>query len=74
MSALEELIRDMPPELQQEVEDFARFLIVKQAGPPQAKQRKRPTFSWAGALEDLRDRYTSVELQHEISQWRIKPS
>ncbi|CAK8724107.1 MAG: hypothetical protein CDV28_12219 [Candidatus Electronema aureum] len=28
-------------------------------------------FSWEGALADLKDQYTSVELQHEAMQWRI---
>jgi len=25
-----------------------------------------PKLAWTGALHDLRDRYTSVELQHQI--------
>jgi hypothetical protein len=29
-------------------------------------------FDWEGALEDLRDQYTSVELQHQISEWRAE--
>ncbi len=24
---------------------------------------------WRGALRDLRDKYTSVELQHKITDW-----
>lgn len=39
------------------------------------KRRKRPRaklkMEWAGALKDLRQKYTSVELQHKISEWRI---
>jgi len=27
---------------------------------------KRPTFKWRGCLADLRDEYTSVELQHNL--------
>jgi hypothetical protein len=35
---------------------------------------KHFTFSWEGALEDMRDRYTSVQLQKEIlNQWMPKP-
>jgi hypothetical protein len=34
-------------------------------------RRPKPSFSWAGALKDLRDKYTSVELQHEISKRRV---
>ena len=34
------------------------------------KHRAEPGFSWAGALRDLRDEYTSVELQHSIGKSR----
>ncbi|RQW79358.1 MAG: DUF2281 domain-containing protein [Methanothrix sp.] len=27
---------------------------------------------WRGALEDMKDQYTSVELQHKISEWRTE--
>ena len=27
-------------------------------------------FDWAGCLSDLREQYTSVELQHQINLWR----
>lgn len=67
MKRLEEIVKDLPPELQQEVRDFAEFLIEKQMKKP----RNKPNFSWAGALKDLRDQYSSVELQHKISEWRI---
>ena len=30
------------------------------------KGHKVPTFDWEGALEDLGEQYTSVDLQHEI--------
>jgi len=67
MQTLKELIDRLPPELQQEVQDFAEFLLEKRARRP----RRKPKFDWAGALRDLRDRYTSVELQHKIAEWRI---
>ena len=36
------------------------------------KPQARPamTFEWAGCLADLRDQYTSVELQKEANRWR----
>ena len=64
---IEERIRQLPPELQREVEDFVDFLLEKRLENPRGK----PTFEWAGALKDLRDQYSSVELQHKISEWRI---
>jgi hypothetical protein len=65
--ALPELVQLLPSEMQQEVRDFIEFLLEKRLKKPRGK----PTFEWAGALKDLRDQYTSVELQHKISDWRI---
>ena len=62
MKSIEERIKELPPELQQEVEDFVEFLIEKRARKPKAQLK----LDWRGALRDLRDQYTSVELQHEI--------
>ncbi len=64
---LQEIINSLPYDLQKEVEDFARFLLMKHA----KKTRGKPKFDWAGSLKDLRDKYTSVELQHKIAEWRI---
>lgn len=66
MDTLEEIIKQLPPELRREVEDFARFLLAERTGKP----RRRFRFDWEGALEDLRDQYTSVELQHKALEWR----
>ena len=68
MKNLEKKISILPPELQQEVEDFVEFLIEKKMKRPKGK----PKFNWAGALKELREQYTSVELQHKISEWRIE--
>jgi hypothetical protein len=66
MKSIEDKIKDLPPELQQEVEDFVDFLIEKRAGKPRGQLK----LDWRGALRDLRDRYTSVELQHEtLERW-----
>lgn len=67
MATLQDRINELPPELRREVEDFVEFLLSKRG-----KNRPPPMrFDWAGALSDLQDRYTSVELQHQISRWRI---
>lgn len=64
---IEDLLKELPPDLQQEVGDFIAFLLEKRT----KKKHGVPSFSWAGALKDLRDHYTSVQLQHKISEWRI---
>ncbi len=45
--------------------DKALDLVIQRgaAGKPERK--------WAGALKDLRKKYTSVELQHELTEMRI---
>ena len=62
MPTLKEMLPQLSPEIEQEVRDFAEFLIEK--------QRPRPTgdltLRWHGCLRHLRDQYSSVELQHRI--------
>jgi hypothetical protein len=67
MRNIDELIKDLPQELHQEVEDFVEFLLTKRMKKTAGNQ-----LSNGGALKDLRDRYNSVELQHKISEFRIK--
>jgi hypothetical protein len=60
-------IDELPPELQTEIENFVEFLWVRMA----KKKPEKPSFSWAGTLKGLAGKYTSVELQHKISDWRM---
>ena len=65
MNKLDELVQKLPPDLQREVEDFARFLLETKARPKGAKLR----MDWAGALSEFRDRFTSLELQKKALEW-----
>lgn len=65
MSSLEEVIRQLPPALQQEVYDFAQFLLERKVQPKQKKLR----LTWAGALREFRDQFTSLELQKKALEW-----
>jgi hypothetical protein len=65
MKTLEKLIRKLPPELQQEVYDFALFLLETKAHPKQKKLR----MTWAGGLREFRDQFTSLELQKKALEW-----
>lgn len=60
MTSLEEMIQQLPPELRQEIEDFAQLLIEKRERRP----KKPMKLDWFGGLADLRDQHTSIELQH----------
>ena len=67
MKSIEERIKELPPEPRKEVQDFVDHLLAKR----KRKSKGKLKLDWAGALKDLRDKYTSVELQHKISEWRI---
>lgn len=66
MSTLNEIINQLPPQLQEEVKEFAEFLLEKRGKKPGRKLRQ----DWAGALKDYRDQYTSLELQKKALEWR----
>ncbi|MDY0300732.1 MAG: DUF2281 domain-containing protein [Trichlorobacter sp.] len=66
MSNLAEKINDLPRSMQSEVEDYVDFLIKKRGlkvvTPPLR-------LSWAGRLSELRDKYSSCELQKKSLEW-----
>jgi hypothetical protein len=62
---LEDMVKKLPLELQEEVRDFVEFLLEKRVRKPRGKL----TLGWRGALRDLRDKYTSVELQQKALRW-----
>ncbi len=64
--SLEELVKELPPDCQMEVRDFAEFLMVRHVSPKDRKMRQ----DWAGALKEHGQSYTSVDLQHQASSWR----
>ena len=66
MSNLEEKIRALPIEQQRGVEDFIAFLAERH----RAGAHGTPALKWAGALREMASQYTSVELQHSLSDWR----
>lgn len=65
MEALKDLVEQLPPDLQQEARDFVEFLLQRRV----KKQKGELKLDWRGALRDLRDKYTSVDLQHKVLQW-----
>lgn len=65
MSTLRELLEQLPPDLQEEAKDFMEFLLQKRG----TKEKGELKLRWRGVLRDLRDQYTSVELQHKVLEW-----
>ncbi|MBI4482442.1 MAG: DUF2281 domain-containing protein [Acidobacteria bacterium] len=65
MKTIDEMMKELPPDLQQEVLDFAEFLQQKRV----RKKQKKLRMSWAGALKEFREQYTSLELQKKALEW-----
>jgi len=65
---LEDLVKELPPGLRDEVQHFVEFLLSKE----QNTAHGVPAFTWEGALRDLSSQYTSVDLQHLIVRWRTE--
>ena len=63
---LDELVRELPPDVQVEVRDFVEQLIAKRQRVAGRKLRQ----DWAGGLRDYRDQYTALELQSKALDWR----
>ncbi|MBM3334735.1 DUF2281 domain-containing protein [Candidatus Sumerlaeota bacterium] len=66
MKSFAEVIQELPPELRQEVADFARFLLDTKVKRKQTRLR----MTWAGGLREFRDKFTSLELQKKALEWR----
>lgn len=62
---LAELVMELPPDLQSRVRTYVTQLLQHQSSqPPRSLEQE-----WAGALRDLRDHTTSVDLQHRAADW-----
>ncbi len=66
MKTIDDVFKKLPPGLQQEVLDFAQFLLEKRT----QKAGRRLRQDWAGVLSEYRDQYTSLELQKKSLDWR----
>jgi hypothetical protein len=66
---LVELFEELPIDARSQLERFAEKLRASRS----LQQTKDDySFDWAGGLKELRDQYTSVELQHKASDWRLE--
>ncbi len=61
-------IRELPEDLRREVLDYMEFLLKKYRG--KEIKAKRFKFDWEGGLSEIREKFTSVELQHRALEWR----
>ncbi|MEA3476457.1 MAG: DUF2281 domain-containing protein [Candidatus Cloacimonadota bacterium] len=66
-NSIESKLNSLPDNLKREVLDFINFLITKKMHETIPAQFD---FTWEGGLSDIKDQYSSVELQHQSTEWR----
>ncbi len=66
MKSMEELLKEVPLQLQNEVREYAQYLVDTKVEP----KRKYLPMDWAGGLKEFRGQYTSLELQKKALEWR----
>lgn len=65
---IEDKISRLPKDLQREALDFIDFLIYRRG--LKTKKAESFKFNWEGSLSDIKDKFTSIELQHKALEWR----
>ena len=65
VDAVEPVIKKLPPELQRQALKYIEALSRRVGEPHQGPMK----FAWAGCCEDMKDEYTSVQLQKKILLW-----
>jgi len=66
MSDIEDIAKNLPPDLQIQVRNF----MVRLLGKRDRKRRSTLRQDWAGALMSARTTYMSHELQKKALEWR----
>ena len=71
LSSFIEDFENLPKSIQRQLIEYAEFLLSKSTAKGKSKKvRHNFTFSWENGLSELKDQYTSVELQHKINELR----
>jgi len=65
---IERKISQLPADVRAYLLEYIDFLTKRHISKHQSKEGFR--FDWEGGLAELKDEYTSVELQHKASEWR----
>ncbi len=65
---IEDRIRKLPENLIPEVMDYIDFLVKRYGDKKNGKKKFK--FDWEGGLVNLKDQFSSVELQNKVSDWR----
>jgi hypothetical protein len=65
IKSLNEIIKKLSPEEQNEIVTFAKKLLKKK----KKSFKKQIDLSWAGALKEYKELYTSLDLQKKALEW-----
>ena len=65
---IEVKLQKLPLDLRKEVLDYIEFLLLKYRKKEEIVKSFK--FDWAEGLSRLKDKFTSVELQHKVLEWR----
>ncbi len=65
---IEVRMQELPEYLRREVLDYIDFLSIKYKD--KLRNEKKLEFDWEGGLLEIRENFTSVELQHKSMEWR----
>ncbi len=65
---IEVKMRELPEDLRRDVLDYVEILSRKYKG--RVAKAKKFKFDWEGGLSEIREKFTSVELQHKALEWR----
>jgi hypothetical protein len=60
-------LEELPEDFKKEVMDYIDFLLQKYS---KREKNEKFSFDWEGGLAELKDKHTSVELQHKSLEWR----
>lgn len=66
MESIAKKTQNLPPDLQDQANDFIDYLIEKK----KRRTRKTPKLDWIGGLRQFKNQYTSMELQKKALEWR----
>jgi hypothetical protein len=65
---IEVKMQELPEDLRREVLDYMEYLLRKYK--ERETKAKKFKFDWEGGLSEIREKFTSIELQHRALDWR----
>ncbi|KPL04579.1 MAG: XRE family transcriptional regulator [candidate division Zixibacteria bacterium SM1_73] len=65
---IESKMRKLPDEVRREVLDYIEFLLSKYRHKKGVGKKFK--FDWEGGIAELKEKFTSIELQHKALEWR----